>query len=150
MAEAKHETKHEPRHRRSQRAARRDEPYQHDPYLSDVVGLSRLTLAVGGSATEFASGAVRVAGGLLTDLLSTVLDPIDRIIGSGSRRERLEAEDEEEDRYREPNISRAISRALSAATETVNRSEERFREVMEASPDPEQRPEEPPSTSSSH
>jgi hypothetical protein len=144
MADPKHETKQDPKHRRARAA--RDDPYQHDPYLYDSVGISRLTQAVGGCATEFATGSVKVAGGLLTDLLGTLLDPVDRMIGSRGyrrRRERVE-DDEDEDRRREPNVSRAISRALSAATETVSRSEERFREVMEASPDPEQRPEEPP------
>ena len=147
MADPKHETKTDTRQRRAQRAAQRDDPYRHDPYLYDSIGISRLTQAVGGCATEFATGSVRVAGGLLTDLLGTLLDPVDRMIGSGvsrRRRARLDEEEDDDDRHRDHTLGRTISRALSAATETVSRSEERFREVMDASPDSSQRPEEEP------
>jgi len=136
------ESKNEARERRAQRAVAQDEAHYDSAHYESAT-LSRLTQALGGCATEFATGSVRVAGGLVTDLCGAVLDPVDRLLGTGryryaSARERaVETEGEKRPQY---SVSRAVGRAVSGVADTAARSEERFREAMESGKEPGQKP----------
>jgi hypothetical protein len=136
MAETRHEAhRHHPR--RSSLADSRDDFLpERDTYLQDSVGRARLSMAVGGCATDLASGCVMVAGGLITDLVSTCLDPVDRIIGAGQPSRRRARAVDENDPHRDYHVSHAIERALSAATDTLVRAEQRYHDVMAESPRP--------------
>lgn len=109
----------------------RDESSRYDRHGSAT--LSRLTQALGGCATEFATGSVRVAGGLVTDLCGAVLEPFDRLLGTGRRaRERAQYEDERSER----GVGRSLDRAVSGMADTASRSEDRFRETLEGDREP--------------
>lgn len=119
MVEAKVET-------RVRRTPRADEAHYESRYESAT--LSRLTQALGGCATEFATGSVRVAGGLVTDLCGAVLEPFDRLLGTGRRAtDRVLDEGERSGR----GVGRALNRAVSGMADTASRSEDRFRETLE-------------------
>lgn len=112
--------------------SREDRLQQRDETQYQYVGLARLTQAIGGCATEVATGSVRVAGGLLTDFVGACLNPVDRVIGSGpyvGTRERYA----ESDLRRDWGFSGAISRAASGVADTATRSEERFRDILDES-----------------
>jgi hypothetical protein len=113
-------------------ASRTDRLQQRDETQYQYVGLARLTQAIGGCATEVATGSVKVAGGLLTDLVGACLNPVDRVIGSGPYtwgRERYP----ESDPRRDSGFSAAISRAAGGVADTATRSEERFRDILDES-----------------
>lgn len=127
------EAKFEASVRRPSRADTRDEAHYEARYESsryESATLSSLTQALGGCATEFATGSVRVAGGLMTDLCGAVLEPFDRLLGT-SRRARDRAMDESE--RTERGVSRALNRAVSGMADTASRSEDRFRASLEGS-----------------
>jgi hypothetical protein len=122
------EAKIEARVRRTPRSDARDDGY-YESSRYDSATLAALTQALGGCATEFATGSVRVAGGLVTDLCGAVFEPFDRLLGTGRRaRERVVDEGERS----ASSIGRALNRAVSGMADTASRSEDRFREALES------------------
>jgi hypothetical protein len=140
MADAKSEAG---KQRRARETSQRDEPPRYE-----YAGLSQLAQATGDCATELVTGSARVVGGLMTDLFGMVLDPCDRLLGSGDysreRRRQAETDLQETGRRTTHRLSRALTRAVSGVADTVTRSNERFRGAIESEGEPPETSEEPP------
>lgn len=117
------------RARKAEYAAESDvdtEDYGYEP-----VGLSRLAQAIGDCGSELASGSIRIAGGLITDLLATCLSPVDRAF-DGRKRYRYREDDDDRDyeRDHDASLSRSVGRAADDAADIVGRAHQQFRDTM--------------------
>lgn len=132
MSDSKPETRRQAPQRGTHRdASVRDEALRDelrdDSLRGEPVGLTQFTLGIGDCATEFATGSVRIVGGLLTDLVGMVMAPFDRFSGTGAY---TQARERRYERRYDSGVSRSIDRAMTGTLDTVGRSQERFRDAV--------------------
>lgn len=136
------ETKAHAAARRARRRARRTEDAVEDDVDSamddhgyEPVGFSRIAQALGDCGSELAAGSVRIAGGLITDMIATFLSPVDRAF-DGRRRYRYRDDDydrtsdRDDERDYDASLSRSVGRAADDAADVVGRAHQQFRETM--------------------
>jgi hypothetical protein len=115
-----------------------------EPAQTASVGFSRLTQAVGDCAVELATGSVRIAGEMLTDIVGAVLEPCDRITRSGQYADRSRPPERENRSGSDVGVGAAVSRAVNSVADTVTRSQERFRSALGDSGQSDQKSDEKP------